>query len=84
MSSNEHRAAAVQLYGRLSKFAQEPAFKTQYLDLCQTVIGIIIIIDNKYPFLIEIYILKMSHIFKPYLVLESDENRILAVPSCKI
>ena len=38
MSSNDHRAAAVQLYGRLSKFADE-SFKTQYLDLCQSVIG---------------------------------------------
>jgi len=46
MSSNEHRAAAVQLYGRLSKFAQEPSFKTQYLDLCQTVIGPILLYSN--------------------------------------
>eukprot|EP00088_Acartia_fossae_P063821 TRINITY_DN7819_c0_g1_i11.p1 TRINITY_DN7819_c0_g1~~TRINITY_DN7819_c0_g1_i11.p1 ORF type:complete len:590 (+),score=146.30 TRINITY_DN7819_c0_g1_i11:146-1771(+) len=45
MSSNDHRAAVVRLYGRLSKFAED-GFKTQYLDLCQTVIGPILLYSN--------------------------------------
>jgi len=38
MSGNEHRAAAVWLYGGLARFA-EGSFRTIYLDHCQTVLG---------------------------------------------
>lgn len=38
MAGNEHRAAAVQLYKTLAKFA-EGSFRTIYLDHCQSILG---------------------------------------------